>query len=40
MQQIFSESVTFARRNINNDNDNNDDDNYIKGDQVKKVVLW
>ncbi len=48
MQQIFSESITFVRRHIYNDNDHNDndDDDGTKSDQVKKagrytfVTIW
>jgi hypothetical protein len=40
MQQIFSESFTFVRRNINIDNDKKDNDDDINSDQVKKVLLY
>jgi hypothetical protein len=39
MQQFFSESITFVRRNINNDNDEKDNDDDINSDQVKKGTL-
>lgn len=40
MQEIFSESITFVRRNIYNDNNNKDNDDNINSDQVKKVILY
>ncbi len=39
MQQIFLESITFVRRNINHDDDNNGNGDDINGGQVKKVSL-
>ena len=50
MREIFSESITFVRRHIYNDNDqsdaNNDEDDRTKSDQVKQasgrrlITIW
>ena len=40
MQQIFSESLAFVRRNIDNNNDYNDNGDVSKCDQVKNVIVY